>query len=130
MRSFEKSTGAFRVARWVSRIESNFDYRVIFFGQGHGYKRTSLIEFQGREGENSTSFHNQYLEQAFRIGLISVVLLLIGVFGVMRLNNRYLSKDIAVVFNAIYVFTLIFGMAYNFQLIFYIMLAVNLSYIY
>jgi hypothetical protein len=125
--SFNKSTGAFRMARWTSRIKNNFDYRVLLFGQGHGYKRTSFISFNGRKGDNSTSFHNQYLEQAFRIGSVSVVLLLLAMFYLFRFNHRYLSRDVAVAFNAAYMCTMIYGMAYNFQLLFYIILAINVS---
>ncbi len=128
--SFENSTGAFRMARWESRIKNNFDARVLFFGQGHGYERSSFINFNGRKSKNSTSFHNQYLEQAFRIGLISVILLLVVLIRLFRINKRHLSKDIAISFNAAYACTLIYGMAYNFQLIFYIIVAINISILY
>lgn len=125
--SFSKSTGAFRMARWKSRLENNFDWRVLLFGQGHGYKRTSYISFNGRKGDNSTSFHNQYLEQSFRIGLISVLLLIGTMISLIRVNSKFLRKDMAVSLNAAYVCTLVYGMAYNFQLMFYILLAINLS---
>jgi hypothetical protein len=128
--NFESSTGAFRIARWQSRIKSNFDYRVLLFGQGHGYKRTSTIKFGGRTAENSTSFHNQYLEQSFRIGVISVILLVAGLFLLIRTNRRLLPKDSAMAFNAIYFSVLVFGLSYNFPILFYFVLAINLSALY
>ncbi len=124
---FESSTGAYRMARWKSRIEQNFDYRVLLFGQGHGYKRSATFKFGKNEVESSTSFHNQYLEQSFRIGLISVLWFLFILFKIIRINRRFLMKNYKVAFNAIYLASLLYGIMYNYHLILYVMLGINLS---
>ena len=128
--SFQNSTGAYRMARWKSRIESNFDWRVLFFGQGHGYKRTSTFVFYGRKDINSTSFHNHFLEQAFRIGLISVIVLIFSTIALARLNKVSLPRNQWVFFNACYVATYVGGIGYNFNLVFYILVGINLSILY
>ena len=128
---FENSTGGGRVARWTAQIDSKFEWPVLVWGLGPGYERKVYMELAGGEKRLSTaSFHNHYLEQMFRIGGISVLILLIFIFKLLKINNstQQSERDYQKIAMCACIFgTLGFGMMYSFTFLLFIFLGITYS---
>lgn len=128
---FENSTGGGRVARWKAQINTKFEWPVLVWGLGPGYERAVYMKQPNGERRLSTvSFHNHYLEQMFRIGGISVLILLLFIFKALRLNHQaqLLQRDYTHIGISACIFgTLGFGMMYSFTFLMFIFLGFSYS---
>lgn len=128
---FENSTGGGRVARWKAQIENKFEWPVLLWGLGPGYDRTVYMQLPNGEKRLSTaSFHNHYLEQLFRIGGISLLILLAFIFKVLRFNHQHQTYQRSYEYlglSACIFGTLGFGMMYSFTFLMFIFLGFSYS---
>lgn len=128
---FDESTGGGRVARWEAQIEQKFNWKVWLWGNGHAYDRNVYIKIRPGEKRLSTvSFHNHYLEQAFRLGIPTVVILLFFIFRFLRANHRLQSrrKDFLLLGISACVFgTLGFGMMYSYSYVSFVVMGLGSS---
>jgi hypothetical protein len=128
---FEHSTGGGRVARWKAQIDNKFEWPVFLWGLGPGYDRAVYMRLPNGEKRLSTaSFHNHYLEQLFRIGGISLLILFAFIFKVFRHNHQHQMNErgyeylglCACIFG-----TLGFGMMYSFTFLLFMFLGFSYS---
>lgn len=128
---FEESTGGGRVARWEAQIKQKFNWKVWLWGNGHAYDRDVYIQIRPGERRLSTvSFHNHYLEQAFRLGIPTVIVLLFFIFEFLRANHRLQSKrkDFFMIGISACVFgTLGFGMMYSYSYVSFLVMGLGSS---
>jgi hypothetical protein len=128
---FEHSTGGGRVARWTAQIENKFEWPVLVWGLGPGYDRAVYMRLPNGEKRLSTaSFHNHYLEQLFRIGGVSLLILFAFIYKVFRCNHQQQMNQREYEFLALSacIFgTLGFGMMYSFTFLMFIFLGFTYS---
>jgi hypothetical protein len=129
--NFENSTGGGRIARWKAQIENKFEWPIVLWGLGPGYDRAVYMRLPDGEKRLSTaSFHNHYLEQLFRIGGISLIILFAFIFKIFRSNHQHQRSGreyqylglCACIFG-----TLGFGMMYSFTFLMFIFLGFTYS---
>lgn len=128
---FENSTGGGRIARWKAQIDNKFEWPIVLWGLGPGYDRTVYMRLHNGEKRLSTaSFHNHYLEQLFRIGGISLIILFAFIFKVLRANHLQQAngRDYQYLGPCACIFgTLGFGMMYSFTFLMFIFLGFSYS---
>lgn len=128
---FEHSTGGGRVSRWKAQIENKFEWPVLFWGLGPAYDRAVYMRLPNGEKRLSTaSFHNHYLEQLFRIGGISLLVLFLFIAKVFQVNHQHqiYERDYTYLGLCACIFgTLGFGMMYSFTFLMFIFLGFTYS---
>lgn len=128
---FDESTGGGRVARWEAQIEQKWNWKIPLWGNGHAYDRN--VYFRVRPGDkrlSTVSFHNHYLEQMFRVGIPTVLILLLFCFKFLRLNHarQLIQKDYLMIgLSACLAGSLGFGMMYSFSYLTFIIMGIGYS---
>jgi len=129
---FETSTGGGRISRWKAIFQKSYDHSVLIVGKGHYYDRR--IKFKrksdGLTAYSEVSFHNNYLEHMFRMGAISLFMLLIALVILLYKIHISLKKEnnLDLLFvGAATIATMAYGMAYSFHWSFIIIVAIGLS---
>lgn len=129
---FENSTGGGRIARWKAIFQKSYENSVLIIGKGHYYDRR--IKFKrksdGLTAYSKVSFHNNYLEHMFRMGAISLLMmvsaLIILLYKIHNSIKQEGNMDLLFVGAAI-IATMVYGMAYSFHWSFIVIVAMGLS---